>query len=208
MLATPASPHPGHGAVPVDIGGFAFAPKDVSIYQGDSVIFNWKGPDTNHSATGDKFDTDAGKSSAEVVHAIGDTYSVTFPDAGTFTFFCKVHSFMTGTVTVQPVPPGATPTATAPVLTKVRVSPRRFARKTKLTFNLDWPASMRATLRKGSRVTKAIEFDAVPGDNRKTLDFGRRVKPGNYVLKLVAVDRTNGKASKTASVRVEVTRSR
>ena len=206
VLASPASPHAGHGAIQIDIGGFAFAPQDVTLYQGDSVVFTWKGPDTNHSATGDTFDTDAGKAPAEVLHGIGDTYAVTFNDPGTFTYHCKVHSSMTGTIKVQPAPAGA-PAATAPVLTKVRVSPRRFARKTTLTFNLDWPASMRATLRKGSRVAKEVDFNAVPGDNKKRVDFGKRVKPGKYVLRLVAVDRTNGKASKAASVKIEVKRS-
>jgi plastocyanin len=206
VLAAPASPHAGHGAIEIDIGGFAFTPQNVSLYQGDSVVFTWKGPDTNHSATGDTFDTDAGKGSAEVLHTIGDTYAVTFNDPGTFTYHCKVHSSMTGTIKVQPSPV-APPSATAPVLTKVRVSPRKFARRTTLTFNLDWPASMRATLRKGSRVVKEVDFNAVPGDNKKRVDFGKRVKPGKYALKLVAVDRTNGKASKAASVPVEVQRS-
>jgi hypothetical protein len=35
-------------------------------------VFTWKGPDTNHSATGDSFDTDPGKSPGQVVHVIGE----------------------------------------------------------------------------------------------------------------------------------------
>jgi hypothetical protein len=92
------------------------------------------------------------------------------------------------------------------VLTRVRVSPRRFARKTTLRFSLDWPASMRATLRRGSKVAKEIDFNAPPGDDRRTLDFGRKIRQGKYVLKLVAIDRTDGKASKTASLAVQVRR--
>ena len=204
LAAAPgASPHPGHGPIEIDIGAFAYAPQNVTIVQGDSVVFVWKGPDTNHSATADEFDTDAGR---QPNHPIGDTYGVSFTKVGTFTYHCKVHSFMTGSITVQAAPAGSPPVATAPVLTRVRVAPRRFARKTALSFNLDWPASMRATLRHGSKVAKEIDFNAHPGDNKRTLDFGRKIKQGKYVLKLVAIDRTDGKASKTASGAVEVRR--
>ena len=85
MTAAPASPHAGHAPIEVDIANQSFAPRDVQIYQGDSIIFTWKGPDTNHSATGDNFDSDAGKQPAAVFHPIGDTYAVTFNDVGTLT---------------------------------------------------------------------------------------------------------------------------
>jgi plastocyanin len=205
LAAAPnASPHAGHGPVPIDIADFKFTPASVQIYQGDSVLFTWKGPDTNHSATGADFDSDAGKSPGSVLHPPGDTYAVTFSKAGTFSFHCKVHSNMTGTVTVSATAP--TPQPVAPVLTKVAVRPRTFARKTKVSFNLDWPASLRAMLRKGSKVVKEVDFNGHPGANSKTVDFGKKLKPGRFVLKLVAIDPTSGKASKTASVAVQVKR--
>jgi plastocyanin len=204
VLAPGASPHSGHGPTQVAIGEFAFAPKDAQVFQGDSVVFTWKGPDTDHSATGDEFDSDPGRQPA---HAAGDTYSVTFSKVGTFSYHCKVHPFMTGTVTVQELPPAPPqPALTAPVLSKVRVKPRTFARRTRVSFNLDWPAIVRATLRRRSKVVKQIQFSSPPGDHRRTLDFGRKLRSGTYVLRLVAVDSGNGMTSRPVNVAVEVRR--
>jgi hypothetical protein len=168
------------------------------------VVFTWKGPDTNHSATGDDFDSDAGKSSAEVLHPPGDTYAVTFNKVGTFTYHCKVHPSMTGTVTVQPIP-GAPPPA-APRLTSASVKPRVFTGRTRVRFTLDSPGSVRTILKRGSKTLKEIDFLGHPGDNSKRLNFGKRLKPGKAVLRVVAVDQGSGLQSKTATLRVEVKR--
>jgi hypothetical protein len=172
----------------------------IQIYTGDSVVFVWKGPDTDHSATADdgSFDTGTGPS-------LNDTYGVSFTKVGTFPFHCKVHAFMTGTITVQPSPTGTTTTSPAPVLSRVRVSPAKFARRTTVKFALDSPASVRATLRRGSKTVKKIDFNAHPGGNSHRLDFGKRLRPGNDMLRLVAVDPTSGKSSNAASVRVRIT---
>ena len=203
MAAPPAaSPHAGHAPLEIDIANFAFAPKDVQIYQSDSVVFTWKGPDTNHSATGEDFDTDAGKAPAGVVHPVGDTYAVTFSKIGTFTYRCKVHPSMTGSVTVQPIP-GA-PTPVAPKLTSMSVKPRTFSRRTAVRFTLDSPASVRAQLRRGSKTLKEVDFLGHPGVNKRRLDFGRRLRAGKAVVRLVAVDQSSGLQSKAASVRVRI----
>jgi plastocyanin len=206
VAAPAASPHAGHPPLEIDIGGHAFAPKDAQIYQSDSVVFTWKGPDTNHSATGAEFDTDAGKPAAEVLHAPGDTYAVTFSKIGTFTYHCKVHPDMTGTITVQPLP-GA-PTPAAPVLTKVSAKPTTFTTRTTLRLTLDSPASVRAILKRGSKTLKEIDFLGHPGANSKRLSFGKKLKPGKAVLKVVAIDQSSGLASKTASLRVTIARPR
>jgi plastocyanin len=205
LVAAPAaSPHPGHPPLEIDIANHAFAPNSVQIYQSDSVVFTWKGPDTNHSATGDDFDSDPGKSSAEIIHPIGATYGVTFNKVGTFTYHCKVHPSMTGTITVQPIP-GAPPPA-PPKLTNVSVKPRTFAGRTTLRFTLDGPASVRAVLKRGSKTLKELDFLGHPAGNSKRLNFGRKIKPGKAVLRVVAVDQTSGMQSKTASLRVVVKR--
>jgi hypothetical protein len=167
----------------------------VQIYQSDSVVFTWKGPDANHSATGEDFDTGSN-------HAVGDTYAVTFSKLGTFTYHCKVHPTMKGTVTVQPLP-GA-PTPTAPKLTNASVKPRVFGRRTTVRFKLDGPASVRAILKRGSKTLKEVDFLGHPETNTKRLDFGKRLRPGKATLKLIAVDESTGLTSKTISLRVEV----
>ena len=206
VLATApaASPHAGHPPLEIDIANHAFAPRDAQIYQSDSVIFTWKGPDTNHSATGQDFDSDASKPAAEVLHAPGDTYAVTFSKIGTFTYHCKVHPDMTGTITVQPIP-GAPPPQ-APALTSVTAKPTSFTTRTTLRFTLDSPASVRAILRRGSKTLKEIDFLGHPGANSKRLSFGRKLRPGKAVLKVVAIDQSSGLASKTATGRVSVKR--
>jgi plastocyanin len=204
IAAPPAGSHAGHAPLEIDIANQAFAPADAQIYQGDSVVFTWKGPDTNHSATGEDFDTDAGKPAAAVLHRVGDTYAVSFSKLGTYTYHCKVHPSMTGTITVQPIP-GA-PVPVAPKLTKASVKPRVFARRTTARFTLDGPASVRAVLKRGARTVKEIDFLAHPGANSKRLDFGRRLKPGKLLLRLIAVDQSSGLTSKAASIRVEVKR--
>jgi hypothetical protein len=169
----------------------------VSIYQGDSVVFVWKGPDTDHSATADdgSFDTGAG-------HGLNDTYGVSFTQVGTFTYHCKVHSFMHGKITVQPPPAGST--QTAPTLSGLKVSPTTFTRKTKVAFSVSSASSIRATLRRSKRVVKEVDFNATPGVNSKRLDFGRRLKAGRYKLSLLAIDPSSGLASKTVSKAVRV----
>jgi plastocyanin len=195
VIAPPASPHSGHAPLEIAIANHAYAPADAQIYQSDSVVFTWKGPDTNHSATGADFDTGA-------THIPGDTYAVTFSKIGTFTYHCKVHPDMTGSVTVQPLP--GTPTPTAPKLTNTSVKPRAFSRRTIVRFTLDSPASMRAILKRGSKTLKEVDFLGHPQANTKRLDFGKKLRPGRAVLKLIAVDQSSGLSSKPASMRVEL----
>lgn len=202
-IAPPASPHGGHGPVVVDIANFSFRPADVTLVQGDSVLWNWRGPDTNHSVTSDggqsmTFDSDAGRTPA---HPPGDGYGVTFNEPGTFTYHCKVHASMTGKVTVQPAP--APVTAAPPKLTGVTVAPKRFRTKTTVRFTVDGPVTMRALLRRGRRLVKEIDFNSAPGRHSRVLRF-RKVRAGKYVVKLVAVDTSSGKSSKPVWIGVVV----
>jgi plastocyanin len=206
VLAPTASPHPGHPPLEIDIGHHAYAPQDAQIYQGDSVVFTWRGPDTNHSATGDKFDTDAGKSPGTVFHPLGDTYAVTFNDVGTFTYHCKVHPDMKGTITVNAAPGTAAPTV--PVVTSASASPRTFTQKTTLKFKVNTPSSIRAQLRKRSKAVKEVDFNAQPGSNSHKVNFGKKLKAGKYTIRLVAVDPTSGQSSKPVTLKVAVPKSR
>ena len=213
LAAAPAAdPHPGHGAIWVGVGQFKYNPAALTITVGDSVIWTWNGPDTNHSVTADAgqpmdFDSDAGKASAQVAHPLNDGYGVTFNATGTYRYHCKVHSFMTGTVTVQPAPAGTTPTQpVAPRLTRVSAKPSRFCTRcsrpgTTIRYTLDAPASMRAALRRHGRTIKEIDFPSPPGSRSRRLAF-RNIKDGSYVLRLVAVDNVNGTTSKPVDVAV------
>jgi plastocyanin len=216
FLAVPpsAGAHPGHGAIWIGIGQFKYNPAAVTVTVGDSVLWTWNGPDTNHSVTADAgqsmaFDSDPGKPAAEIAHPMNDGYGVTFNDPGTYRYHCKVHSFMTGTITVQPAPAGSAPAQPAPPrLSEVSARPSRFCTRcskpgTRIRYTLDAPASMRAALRRRGRTVKELDFPSPPGPHSRRLEF-KKIKDGNYVLRLVAVDNVNGTASKPVDVPVQV----
>lgn len=99
--ATPAPPvqstavvSPGSAAVPavVTIGTFTFAPADLHVAVGTTVTWT-NTHDQPHTATSaGNFDTGAIQP--------GSSASVTFDQAGTYSYICSFHPFMTATVTV------------------------------------------------------------------------------------------------------------
>lgn len=208
-----AGSHPGHGPVVVSIAEFSYAPESVSVVEGDFVFFSWDGPDTNHSVTADPgqsvaFDSDPGTPPGQVGHKVGDGFSYHFLKPGTYTFHCKVHAFMTGTVDVTPLPDDLKPKpATKPRLTKVSVRRVRLARRhvgVVARYTVNEAVTMRVTLRRrsGKRV-KELDFAGPPGRNRRRLDLGR-LAAGRYVLAFVAVDSSSGLSTKPVRRRVVV----
>ena len=78
----------------VAIAGFAFSPQDVTVTVGDTVT--WTNSDaTAHTATADDGSFDTGTIGAN------GTGTATFSTAGSFPYHCKIHSSMTGTITVE-----------------------------------------------------------------------------------------------------------
>jgi plastocyanin len=79
-------------AVDVDVDDFKFSSPDVRVPLGGSVM--WTNNDSQaHTATS------AGTFDAGTIEP-GKTASVVFGVAGTFTYICSFHPFMTGLVTV------------------------------------------------------------------------------------------------------------
>jgi plastocyanin len=89
----------GPTTVNVTIIGFAFSPSTVTVHVGD--IIKWTNNDgTTHTATSDvgaPFSFNSGNLSGS-----GGTFSYTTTTTGTATYYCAIHSSMTGTVIVQP----------------------------------------------------------------------------------------------------------
>jgi plastocyanin len=77
----------------VSIKDFSFAPKSVSVSVGDTVTWSNTGKEV-HTATARDGSFDTGNI------ASGGSGSATFRKAGTFSYFCKPHAFMTASVTV------------------------------------------------------------------------------------------------------------
>lgn len=80
----------------VTIKDFAFAPGTITVKKGTTVT--WTNQDsTKHSVTPD--DETADFKSSDLLSK-GQTYSVTFNTAGTFTYHCSLHAEMKATVVV------------------------------------------------------------------------------------------------------------
>lgn len=95
--AEPADPQPKAIAAASDsvtIADFSFTPATITINQGDTVTWTNNGP-TSHSATSTNGAFDTG------ILPKGQSGSHTFGEAGTYSYFCKPHPFMKGTVVVQ-----------------------------------------------------------------------------------------------------------
>jgi plastocyanin len=81
----------------VEIVGFAFVPPELTIVEGDTVV--WTNLDlVPHTATAD----DASWDSGTLNH--GESWSHTFQTAGSWEYHCTIHPEMTGTVTVETGP--------------------------------------------------------------------------------------------------------
>ncbi len=78
----------------VQIANSTFSPATLTVKVGDTVT--WTNQDSmGHSATADDNSFDTG------VLDQGKSGTVTFSKAGTYTYHCKIHSSMHGTITVQ-----------------------------------------------------------------------------------------------------------
>src|SRR5829696_8675888 len=77
----------------VAIEDFQFNPADVAIQPGDTIMWVNEG-NTPHTVT-----SDDGQFDSEVLNP-GESFMFTFPEAGTFSYHCEIHPFMTGSVSV------------------------------------------------------------------------------------------------------------
>ena len=76
----------------VTIQNFAFSPSPFTIKKGDTIV--WTNKDSApHTVTG-------GALSSGTL-STGQTYTFTFPSAGTLSYACNFHPSMHGTVVVQ-----------------------------------------------------------------------------------------------------------
>jgi plastocyanin len=210
VIALGAAAAPAQAA-DVSISNFSFMPSSITIAQGDSVKWTWAGPDTNHSVTAkagqaDSFDSDPGKTPTSLDHPPGSTFSHTFNTPGTFSYFCKVHSFMTGKVVVNG-PPGSD--TTPPALSKVSATGGRKCKKgqknckgkpTVLRFNLSEAATVnvRVPKHKSANVTRSLKA----GSNTIKFSTGK-LPPGKWTLNLSATD-SSGNTSPVKPVTVKV----
>ena len=216
-VPAPASGHPGHGPSEVQVGDDFFRSDDLLVATGDTVVWRWLGPAGNHSVTADpgqaeSFDSDPGRSAAQVDHAAGFTFTHRFTRAGAFTYHCRVHPAMTARVTVVELAPRD---SVRPVIRAAGVRPARVCadsapgcRATRGYLNVRM--SERSTVvgridraaRGRWRLLRTFDFDAAKGRDRHRVHV-RGFEPGPYRIRLVAYDAV-GNRSRSKVVRFKV----
>jgi plastocyanin len=81
--------------VKVGIDNFAFTPETVTIKPGDTVVFE------NHDDIPHLVVDVAGKFRSKALDT-NDKFSMAFPSAGEFAYFCGLHPHMKGKIIVAP----------------------------------------------------------------------------------------------------------
>lgn len=83
----------------VDIAGFRFAPPTIEIASGETVTWT-NGDATAHTVTAGSEDAPEPDRFDLRVDEKGQTVETTFEEAGTYAYYCTLHPFMEGTITV------------------------------------------------------------------------------------------------------------
>jgi plastocyanin len=100
---TAASTSPAAGgaaSVTITINNFAFSPAHVTVTPGERIVVHNEDP-VAHTLTAIPGSTPLGKFNTGNVGS-GQTKSVTAPGtAGTYQYYCAIHNFMTGSITVK-----------------------------------------------------------------------------------------------------------
>jgi plastocyanin len=194
---------------------------DVTIASGEKVTFHFEG-DQPHNAIGSSWKVPNTPDPPPQYATKGDTYEVTFTQAGVYDFLCSVHPGMTGRITVQGAaatqtpsppptaspqpgggvtpPPAATDDAVKPTLRGVRAKALR--RAVRVRFRLSEPATVTVRVkRRGSRrVVKSARVQLRAGTRRVTL---RKLKRGRYTIEIRARD-PYGNVSRVARKRLKL----
>lgn len=90
----------------VTISNSQYSPNDVTVMVGGTVTWTHSDGSNAHTVTADDGSFDSSPNCSPPLTVIGDcmvqgdTYTVTFAQAGEYTYHCKVHGGMTGTVRV------------------------------------------------------------------------------------------------------------
>jgi plastocyanin len=135
----------------VAIGNYQWSMPQIQLDLGEHVTWYWVGPDTMHSVTGASPDAAGLDSDPDIntpSHSLGDTFQLSFNRPGTYTFQCKLHSSVRGTVLVSNRPgdpstevdpvPQSNVDLTPPYLSEVKLQQRKFGRHgTGLHFGVD-----------------------------------------------------------------------
>lgn len=196
LLAAPAGSHPGHAPPTVSVAVYDYAPREVTVTQGDIVQWTFDGPDYDHSVTTEKGAPAAFDSGVKTKQA---TFEYYFEKAGTYKYFCTVHGNMRGTVIVNPS--SQTVDTVAPKLTGAKLAAQT-RRRARFTFSVDEDSSITTELRRrGTAKVLRRSFGFVKAGRAKASVKLAGLRHGRYVATLIAADPT-GNTSAPAKVKV------
>lgn len=198
----------------VSISNFAWSSKEVRVDLGESVTWDWIGPDLAHSVTGispNALQWDSDPHTDAPSHRPGDSFAVRFEQPGTYAFQCKLHAFVRGEVVVSSTPgnPGSDPGPQAPLnidvakptLGEVRLKKRAFSshKGVRTSAAISERGTLDAEYYRFNKAEKRVyngfaTWKTFIGDNGFML--GARwqhfkARPGRYLVVLQATDLAN-----------------
>lgn len=91
----------------VAISNYQWSQPEIQIDLGEHVGWYWVGPDVVHSVTGTSDNARGLDSDPETnlpQHPVGDSFALSFDQPGVYSFQCKLHSTVRGTVVVSAEP--------------------------------------------------------------------------------------------------------
>ena len=200
----------------VAIGDYRWSLPDVQIDLGEHVTWHFVGPDVSHSVTGSSPNAEAFDSDPQTElpsHNLGDTYRLSFDQPGTYLFKCKLHSAVSGSVTVSATPgdpitevdpvPQSRFDLRRPTMNDIRLGKKRFTGRlgTRVHLALDERAHLEA------------EYYRLGGDRKRYVGFAGwrghvgfndfrfasrrkhfKARPGRYMALLSATDRSSNRS--------------
>jgi plastocyanin len=214
----------------ISISNYAWSDQDFTIDRGEHVSWYWIGPDTMHSITGDSPDAkgiDSDPQTNQPQHKIGDTFRVDFDNPGTYSFRCKLHSTVNGTVTVSSTPgdpitepdpiPRSKVDLEAPNLRDLRLGSTTVRRKgTSMKYSINERARIEVeylrSKRRGGRQFAGYARYKGGHIGANGLRFGIRrtnfpARPGRYLAKVRAIDRS-ANATRPFKLRFRIVRAK
>ena len=213
----------------VAIGDYRWSLPDMQLDLGEHVTWYWVGPDTMHSVTGispDSHGLDSDPTTNQPQHPIGDSFQLSFDRPGTYTFQCKLHSSVGGTINVSSTPgdpntevdpiPRSHVDLTAPTINETALESKRLHKRrgARLRFALDERSTVDADYYRFKQGRKHFEGYAEWSGHigYNSIRFGSRERhfrapPGRYVALLRATDEANN-ASHAKRLRFRIVRAK
>lgn len=192
-LVAAASPTARAATASIGVYDDYFRPADVSVAQGDTVMWTWNGDGHNVKVSGPESFTTA-------FHDNGATEQRVFRKPGSYSFICEAHpKSMRGTIAVSAAPPGPPPPASPPppppTPTRDSSAPTltgRVVSYPRLRFRLSEPSRVVIRVRRGRRLVRTISRSLAAGVHDVAL--GRRLARGVYGVSVLARDASGNRS--------------